>query len=105
MSDAVARVPVPLSNREIRELRSRAQHLEPIIKVGKAGLTEGFLKSLDQALTDHELVKVKLADLKEQRKELAPQLAAKSGSQLIALVGHVIVLFRPKLKTVGGSGN
>ena len=49
-------------------------------------------------LKDHELVKVKLADFKDQRKEIAPQLAEKTGSHLVALVGHVIVLYRPKPK-------
>lgn len=100
MSDTAPGVPVPLTNREIRELKARAQRLEAVAKVGKAGVSEAFLKSLDQALTEHELVKVKLADFKDQRKELAPQLAAKTHSHLIALVGHVIVLFRPKPKSV-----
>lgn len=96
MSDAAPTSLAPLTQRENRELRGRAQRLDAILKLGKAGITEGFLKSLDQALTDHELVKVRLADLKDQRKELAPQLAAKSGSHLITLVGHVVVLFRKK---------
>ena len=98
MSDTAPEALVPLSNRETRELKGRAQRLEAILKLGKAGLTEGFIKSLDQALKDHELVKLKLTDFKDQRKEIAPQLAEKTGSHLIALVGHVVVLYRPKPK-------
>jgi RNA-binding protein len=94
MSDDATPSPDPLTKQEIRELKSRAQRLDAILKLGKAGLSDAFLKSLDQALTDHELVKVRLSDLKEQRKEIAPQLAAKSGSHLITLLGHVVVLFR-----------
>jgi RNA-binding protein len=94
MSDDATPSPAPLTKQEIRELKSRAQRLDAILKLGKAGLSDAFLKSLDQALTDHELVKVRLSDLKEQRKEIAPQLAAKSGSHLITLLGHVVVLFR-----------
>jgi RNA-binding protein len=41
-------------------------------------------------------VKVKFSDFKEQKKELAPQLAAKTGSELIMRVGNVAVLYRPK---------
>ena len=59
-----------------------------------AGLTDAFFKSLDQALADHELVKVKFADHKDQRKVLAPQLAERSGSHLVTLIGNVVVLFR-----------
>jgi len=39
---------------------------------------------------------VKFDFLKEQKKELAPQLAEKSGSRLVTRVGNVVVLFRPK---------
>jgi RNA-binding protein YhbY len=40
------------------------------------------------------LVKVKFADHKDQRKVLAPQLAERSGSHLVTLIGNVVVLFR-----------
>ena len=93
MSEPTA-APAPLSKQLARDLRSRAQRLDPVLKVGKAGLTEGFFKALDQALRNHELVKVRLVDFKEQRKELAPQLAEKSGSHLVTLIGNVVVLFR-----------
>jgi RNA-binding protein YhbY len=33
-----------------------------MLKVGKAGLSEGFLRSVDTALTQHELVKIKFAE-------------------------------------------
>jgi RNA-binding protein len=47
-------------------------------------------------LKHHELVKVKFDEFKEQKKELAPQLAEKSGSHLVTRVGNVVVLYRPK---------
>jgi RNA-binding protein YhbY len=39
---------------------------------------------------------VKFDDFKEQKKELAPQLADRSASRLVTRVGNVVVLFRPK---------
>ena len=70
----------------------RPEHL----KIGKEGLSPQFLAALNDALKHHELVKVKFDDFKEQKKELAPQLAEKSGSHLVTRVGNVAVLFRPK---------
>ena len=64
------------------------------MKVGKEGLSPKFLAALDDALKHHELVKVKFDDHKEEKKELAPQLAEKTGSHLITRVGNVVVLFR-----------
>ena len=86
----------PLGNAKIRQLKATAQRLDPILKVGKAGLSDGFLRSLDEALTQHELVKIKFAEFKEQKKELAPQLAEKTSSHLIMRVGNVAVLYRPR---------
>ena len=83
-----------LNNAQIRKLKGLAQRMEATLKVGKQGLSEGFIKSLDEELSRHELVKLKFAEFKEQRKELAPQLAQKTQSHLVALVGNVVVLFR-----------
>src|SRR5688500_13284428 len=83
-----------LNNAQIRKLKGLAQRMDASLKVGKQGLSEGFIKTLDQELTRHELVKLKFAEFKEQRKELAPQLAERTQSHLIALVGNVVVLYR-----------
>ena len=85
-----------LTNSQISKFKSAAQLLDPMLKVGKAGLSEGFIKSVDAALAQHELVKIKFADFKEQKKELAPLLAEKTSSHLIMRVGNVMVLHRPK---------
>lgn len=85
----------PLANPEIRRLKAAAQHLEPILKIGKAGLSDGFIQSVNDALTQHELVKIKFVEFKDQKKELAPQLADRTASHLVMRVGNVMVLHRP----------
>ena len=84
----------PYSNPQIRKLKALGQRLDPVLRIGKEGVTPGFLKSLDEALQMHELVKIKFAALKEQRHELAALVAEKSGAFLAAQVGHVAVLYR-----------
>jgi RNA-binding protein len=86
---------VPLTNAQIRTFKAQAQKLKATLKVGKEGLSPRFLSALDDALKHRELVKVKFDDFKEQKKELAPQLAEKTASHLITRVGNVVVLFRP----------
>ncbi len=87
---------LPLTNARIRELKARAQHLKPTLKVGHDGLTPQFIAALDDALKHHELLKVKFSDLKDQKKILAPQLAEKTSSELIVRVGNVAVLYRAR---------
>jgi RNA-binding protein len=86
----------PLSNAETRKLKASAQRLKAMLKMGRQGLSSQFLESVNDALSHHQLIKVKFDDLKEQRKTLAPELAEKTGSHLVTLVGNVAVLFRPK---------
>jgi RNA-binding protein len=86
----------PLSNSQLRKFKAAAQLLEPMLKIGKAGLSDGFVRSVEDALARHELVKIKFVEFKEQKKELAPLLAEKTSSHLIMRVGNVMVLHRPR---------
>lgn len=88
----------PLTNPQIRKFKAAAQLLEPMLKVGKAGLSDGFIRTVSEALEQHELVKIKFAEFKEQKKELAPLLAERTGSHLVMRVGNVMVLHRPKIQ-------
>jgi len=87
---------VPPNNPKIGELKARGQLLKPLLKIGKEGLTPQFLTALDDALKHHELLKVKFDALKDQKKELSPRLAEKTGSQLVMRVGNVVVLYRQR---------
>ena len=84
----------PLPNPIARKLKSLAQRLEPVVSLGKSGASDAFIKSLDDALAQHELVKLKFAAFKDERKILASQLAEKTQSHLIWIVGHVAVFYR-----------
>lgn len=85
-----------LTNPQLRELKARAQLMKPTLKVGHDGLSDPFIAALDQALNHQDLVKVKFSDFKEQKKELAPQLASRTNSVLVMRVGNVAVLYRPR---------
>ena len=78
-----------LTKNQIRELKARAQLMKPTLKVGHEGLSVEFIAALDEALKHHDLVKVKFSDFKDQKKELAPQLASRTESELIMRVGNV----------------
>ena len=68
--------------------------MDATLKVGKAGLSESFLQSVREALVHRELIKVKFDEFKDQKKRLAPELAEKTESRLVTLIGNVAVLYR-----------
>ncbi len=66
------------------------------MKIGKDGLSPRFVSALDEMLRHNELIKVKFEEFKAEKKELAPELAKKTGSHLVTRVGNVAVLYRPR---------
>jgi RNA-binding protein len=83
-----------LTSKERAKLSGIAQGLDPVLRFGKAGDTEGFRAALGKALDDHELVKVRFIGFKEERDEIAKDLAEATGCELVRVIGHVAVFWR-----------
>lgn len=84
-----------LRGNQRRYLRGLAHGLKPVVQVGKSGLSEGLLQSVDTALDHHELIKVRFVDFKSQKKEIAAQIDARLGCERVGMVGHVVIFYRP----------
>ena len=82
------------SSAQRKELRKLAHHLEPLVWVGKDGLSEDVISATIDALKAHELIKVRLLALKDERKVVARDLARKTDAVLAGVVGHVVMLYR-----------
>ena len=85
---------MPLSKNQIKNLKSQAHHLKPVVMVGQNGLKDSILEELEIALDFHELIKVKIAADKEEREEIAQELVQSSKAELVQHIGQMIVLFR-----------
>jgi RNA-binding protein len=85
-----------LTNPEIRKLKAEAQHLEPVVRVGKSGLTPAVLYSIRQALDARSLIKIRFGHDRDERDALAVKVAEETGAALIMQVGKVAVFYRPK---------
>jgi RNA-binding protein len=83
-----------LSGRQRQALRGMAHALEPVVHVGHGGVSDGVVRAVEQALLDHELIKVRLHEPADKKGEAAA-LAAATDSALCGLVGHTIILYRP----------
>lgn len=84
-----------LNGRQVRHLRALAHHLDPVVIVGKEGVTDSVVRAAWQALHDHELIKVKLPQLeKAERHELAQHLQRALAATLVGEIGRVLVLYR-----------
>ena len=90
---------VTLTGKQRRFLRGLGHALEPVVRLGSAGLTDAVTRQLDQALGRHELVKVRVgSSTKERARDLAERLAAGTGAAVAQVLGHTLLVYRPKKK-------
>jgi RNA-binding protein len=77
-------------------LRGIAHDRKPIVMIGKEGLVAGVIKSVNDELLRHELIKVRFVSFKEkeQKETLAAELMAQTDSEMIGMVGHTLTLYR-----------
>ncbi|MBK8283403.1 MAG: ribosome assembly RNA-binding protein YhbY [Ahniella sp.] len=95
-----------LNSNQIRHLRGLAHHLKPVVMLGNDGLTDGVVAALEEALEQHELIKLKTAgEERADRNAAVAALIERTGAQLVQRIGHVAVLYRrakePKLDLPG----
>ena len=68
--------------------------------LGHKGISESLSKEIDANLTAHELIKIKFNEsIADERQTLSEKLAVAAGAQIIALRGHVLILFRANPET------
>lgn len=83
-----------LTSAQRKYLRGLAHPLRPVVQIGKQGLTEAAIRQADEALNDHELIKVQAPVPREEKKELAGKLAGELEAEVAGHIGHVIILYR-----------
>ncbi len=80
------------------KLRARlagiAATLDPVVILGRGGASEGVREALAAALESHELVKLRFGDFQGEKKELARDLAAATGAELVRVIGNVAVFWK-----------
>lgn len=84
----------PLKGFQRTYLRGLAHPMRPVVRVGKDGATDPVLAAIEDALAARELIKVALPGDRNERRDLAATIAARSGGECVGMVGGVAVYFR-----------
>lgn len=85
-----------MTSKERAALRAKANPLEPIIQIGKEGITENLIAQVDDTLDTRELIKIRvhLDTAPDAPRQFANELGEKLGADVIQVIGGVIVLYR-----------
>ena len=88
-----------LTSKQRAQLRGIASTEDTIIMVGKDGIGENLVKQVDDALEARELIKGKvLENSLLTAREAAEELAPKTRSEVVQVIGSKFVLYRQQPK-------
>ncbi|NQV08324.1 YhbY family RNA-binding protein [Candidatus Woesearchaeota archaeon] len=81
----------------MNNLKEKARYLEPVMRIGKNGLTEGTIIEIKKQLKKKKLIKIKFLRAflgNNDKKQAAKEISEKTESIIIDQVGFVVVLWR-----------
>jgi RNA-binding protein len=86
---------MPLTGKQIRHLRGLGHHLDPVVLIGKNGVTEAVVAQLGEALLRHELLKIKLLpECPIDRHEAGGEIAKATSSELVQTLGKTLLFWK-----------
>lgn len=84
-----------LTSKQKRALKSLGMKMGDDLRVGSAGLSEGFIQHLDELLSRQELVKLRFTEAATaDRREFARQVCKASSAECVSVVGRTMLLYR-----------
>lgn len=84
-----------LSNKQKQYLKGLAHSLKPVVQLGNNGLTEGVVAEIDNALSHHELIKIKVpTDDREEKQLIMEAIIRETNAIKLQVIGHTMVMFR-----------
>lgn len=93
-----------LTAKQRQFLKGLAHPLTPVVRVGKAGVTDAVVAETKKSLLAHELIKVRIeSDASDVRRAAATTLAQAADAELAGAIGKLAILYRardekPKIK-------
>jgi RNA-binding protein len=86
-----------LTPKQRQFLKGLAHSLGPVVRVGRAGVSDSVVGETKKSLLAHELIKVRIdADASATRRVFAETLASAADAEIAAIIGKTAILFRPR---------
>ena len=83
-----------LTSKQRKILEKQAHDLSPVVIIGQHGVTENLLKMVEDSLKAHGLIKVKFNEYKDDKREYSEDIANRTDSNLVSVIGNVAIFYR-----------
>ena len=88
---------MPLTTKQRQFLKGLAHALSPVVRVGKAGVSDAVVEETKKSLAAHELIKIRIeVEDGKERRTLAAKLAAAADADVAGAVGKIAILYRAR---------
>lgn len=85
-----------MTSKQRSYLKGLAMTMDAILQIGKSSLTPELTQAVDEALEARELIKIHvLKNCLDDPKSIAVVLGERTHSQVVQVIGKMIVLYRP----------
>ncbi|MCQ2241732.1 ribosome assembly RNA-binding protein YhbY [Treponema sp.] len=85
---------IELTSKQRKALEKQAHDLSPVVIIGQQGVSENLVKMVSDSLKAHELIKVKFNEYKDDKREYSEDIASRTDSNLVRVIGNVAIFYR-----------
>ena len=85
---------IEITSKQRKTLEKLAQDISPVVIIGQQGVTDNLVKKVSDSLKAHELIKVKFNEYKEDKREYSEDIAQRTDSVLVRVIGNVAIFYR-----------
>ena len=84
-----------LTGKQKRYLRSLAHNIYPTFQIGKGGINENMIQQISETLQKRELIKIHILQNNfDDKNDLAQTLSQATNSEVVQVIGSMIVIYR-----------
>ena len=83
-----------MTPKQRREFKAKAHALKPVAMIGAKGVTDTVITEINVQLEHHELIKIKIAADRDNRKAIAESICEQLQAQLVDIIGGMVIVYR-----------
>ncbi len=87
-----------LTPKQRKHFRAIGHTLKPVVTIAANGLSEAVRLEMERALTDHELIKVKVVGNRDDRREIIGQITEAHRAEIVQAIGGMALVYRAAKK-------
>ena len=96
-----------ITKAEQKRFKAIGHSLKPVVTIAGNGLSDAVISELNRAITDHELIKVRVnADDRDDKQATIEKVVGAANAELVQSIGNVALIYKsankpnPKLSNI-----